>query len=60
VYDLGINIQTGEEVAVKLEPVKTRHPQLQYESKIYMFLQGGSEFGLSFSASLYEVLVPSL
>ncbi|WZZ52936.1 hypothetical protein YC2023_053043 [Brassica napus] len=41
---LGINIQTGEEVAVKLEPVKTRHPQLQYESKIYMHLQGGSEF----------------
>lgn len=40
--------------------MKTRHPQLQYESKIYMFLQGGSEFGLSFSASLYEVLVPSL
>ncbi|XP_042017206.1 casein kinase 1-like protein 11 isoform X3 [Salvia splendens] len=39
---LGVNIQSGEEVAVKLEPVKTKHPQLHYESKIYMLLQGGT------------------
>nr|XP_043619268.1 casein kinase 1-like protein 9 [Erigeron canadensis] len=39
---LGVNIQTGEEVAVKLEPSKTKHPQLHYESKIYMILQGGT------------------
>ncbi|XP_010551681.1 PREDICTED: casein kinase 1-like protein 11 isoform X2 [Tarenaya hassleriana] len=39
---LGVNVQTGEEVAVKLESVKTRHPQLHYESKIYMLLQGGT------------------
>ncbi|CAN1245164.1 Casein kinase 1-like protein 11 [Linum grandiflorum] len=38
---LGVNVQTGEEVAVKLESVKTKHPQLQYESKLYMLLQGG-------------------
>uniref|UniRef100_A0A7N0U8Q9 non-specific serine/threonine protein kinase n=1 Tax=Kalanchoe fedtschenkoi TaxID=63787 RepID=A0A7N0U8Q9_KALFE len=39
---LGVNIQTGEEVAIKLEPVKTKHPQLHYESKLYMLLQGGT------------------
>ncbi|XP_010527403.1 PREDICTED: casein kinase 1-like protein 11 isoform X1 [Tarenaya hassleriana] len=39
---LGVNIQTGEEVAAKLESVKTRHPQLHYESKIYTLLQGGT------------------
>lgn len=38
---LGTNIQTGEEVAIKLESVKTRHPQLLYESKLYKILQGG-------------------
>ncbi|XP_074282289.1 casein kinase 1-like protein 10 [Silene latifolia] len=39
---LGINVQTGEEVAVKLESAKTKHPQLHYESKLYMLLQGGT------------------
>ncbi|CAA0823952.1 casein kinase I-like 6 [Striga hermonthica] len=39
---LGVNIQNGEEVAIKLESVKTKHPQLHYESKIYMLLQGGT------------------
>ncbi|XP_010512404.1 PREDICTED: casein kinase 1-like protein 10 [Camelina sativa] len=39
---IGINVQTGEEVALKLEPVKTKHPQLHYESKVYMLLQGGT------------------
>ena len=38
---LAINIQNGEEVAVKLESVKARHPQLLYESKVYKILQGG-------------------
>eukprot|EP00742_Colponemidia_sp_Colp-10_P001312 GILJ01001414.1.p1 GENE.GILJ01001414.1~~GILJ01001414.1.p1 ORF type:complete len:411 (-),score=40.20 GILJ01001414.1:183-1415(-) len=38
---LGTNIQNGEEVAIKLEPVKSRHPQLLYESKLYKLLQGG-------------------
>ncbi|PNW88109.1 hypothetical protein CHLRE_01g014600v5 [Chlamydomonas reinhardtii] len=38
---LGTNLQTGEEVGVKLEPVKARHPQLLYESKLYKILQGG-------------------
>lgn len=35
---IGINIHTNEEVAVKLEGVKTKHPQLIYESKIYRYL----------------------
>ncbi|GJD10444.1 Casein kinase I isoform delta [Galdieria sulphuraria] len=35
---LGINVYTAEEVAIKLESVKTRHPQLLYESKIYRYL----------------------
>ncbi|CAH1439339.1 unnamed protein product [Lactuca virosa] len=39
---LGVNIQSGEEVGVKLEPTKTKHPQLHYESKVYMLLQGGT------------------
>jgi serine/threonine protein kinase len=38
---LGTNMTTGEEVAIKLESVKTRHPQLLYESKIYRILHGG-------------------
>ena len=36
---LGINITNGEEVAVKLESIKARHPQLLYESKLYKILQ---------------------
>ncbi|ONM38834.1 casein kinase 1-like protein 2 [Zea mays] len=44
---LGTNIQTNEEVAIKLENVKTKHPQLLYESKIYRILQGGRQVGLT-------------
>lgn len=35
---IGVNIHTNEEVAVKLETIKTKHPQLIYESKIYRYL----------------------
>jgi len=38
---LGTNITVGDEVAIKLENGKTKHPQLVYESKIYKLLQGG-------------------
>ena len=31
----GINQKTNMEVAVKLEPVNTRHPQLFFECKLY-------------------------
>ncbi|XP_042003681.1 casein kinase 1-like protein 9 [Salvia splendens] len=65
---LGVNIQSGEEVAIKLESVKTKHPQLQYESKIYMVLQGGTGipnlkwFGVEgeYSIMVIDLLGPSL
>ncbi|XP_028060999.1 casein kinase 1-like protein 10 isoform X1 [Camellia sinensis] len=65
---LGVNIQNGEEVAVKLEPAKTKHPQLHYESKLYMLLQGGTGiphlkwFGLEgeYNVMVIDLLGPSL
>lgn len=48
---LGVNVQTGEEVAVKLESVKTKHCQLHYESKLYMLLQGGRVVTVVFQTS---------
>ncbi|CAN4091104.1 unnamed protein product [Withania somnifera] len=64
----GVNVQTCEEVAVKLESTKTKHPQLHYESKLYMFLQGGTGiphlkwFGVEgeYSAMVIDLLGPSL
>lgn len=41
----GANITSGEEVAIKLESVKTKHPQLHIESKFYKMMQGGGEVG---------------
>lgn len=38
---LGTDITNAEEVAIKLECVKTKHPQLHIESKIYRIMQGG-------------------
>ena len=40
VYDLFFS-PLMQEVAVKLESHKARHPQLLYESKLYKILQGG-------------------
>ncbi|XXG44005.1 hypothetical protein AAC387_Pa01g3909 [Persea americana] len=65
---LGVNIQSGEEVAIKLESVKTKHPQLHYESKLYMLLQGGTGvphlkwFGVEgeYNAMVIDLLGPSL
>jgi casein kinase 1 alpha len=65
---LGINISSGEEVAVKLESIKARHPQLLYESKLYKILQGGAGiphvrwFGQvrEYNAMIMELLGPSL
>ena len=39
----GTDISNGEEVAIKLECVKTKHPQLHIESKIYRMMQGGGK-----------------
>ncbi|XP_073040639.1 casein kinase 1-like protein 9 isoform X2 [Primulina eburnea] len=65
---LGVNIQTGEEVGIKLESVKTKHPQLHYESKIYTLLQGGTGipnlkwFGIEaeYNVMVIDLLGPSL
>ncbi|XP_027367863.1 casein kinase 1-like protein 10 isoform X1 [Abrus precatorius] len=65
---LGVNLQSGEEVAVKLESVKTKHPQLLYESKLYMLLQGGTGIphlkwsGVEgdYNAMVIDLLGPSL
>ncbi|XP_040599761.1 casein kinase I-like [Mesocricetus auratus] len=65
---LGTDIATGEEVAIKLESVKAKHPQLHIESKIYKTMQGavgiptirwgGSEG--DYNAIVMELLGPSL
>lgn len=65
---IGVNLQTGEEVAIKLESVKTKHPQLQYESKLYMLLQGGTGIPSlkcysvegDYNAMVIDLLGPSL
>ncbi|EFJ10942.1 hypothetical protein SELMODRAFT_127114 [Selaginella moellendorffii] len=65
---LGTNIQTNEEVAIKLESVKTKHPQLLYESKLYRILQGGTGipnirwFGIEgdYNGLVLDLLGPSL
>ncbi|OMJ74854.1 hypothetical protein SteCoe_26107 [Stentor coeruleus] len=65
---LGINIQTHEEVAIKLESISCRHPQLNYESKLLKLFQDnegipsmfwfGNEGG--FNVLIMELLGPSL
>jgi len=35
-----VNTQTGEELAVKLESTKSKHPMLMYEAKLIKHLQG--------------------
>ncbi|KAH8395994.1 hypothetical protein KR222_001110 [Zaprionus bogoriensis] len=38
---LGMSMQCGEEVAIKMEAINARHPQLLYEYKLYRVLSGG-------------------
>jgi casein kinase 1/casein kinase I family protein HRR25 len=54
---LGTNMTTGEEVAIKLESVKTKHPQLLYESKIYRILHGGRKLQDTLSSWPWSALV---
>ena len=42
-YFTAINIQTGEEVAIKLEHMNAKHPQLHIECKFYKVMQGGGK-----------------
>ncbi|KAI5999857.1 kinase-like domain-containing protein [Pisolithus orientalis] len=37
---LGIDITSSKEVAIKLKPIKAKHPQLEYESKVHKTLAG--------------------
>jgi len=64
----GTNIKNNEEVAIKLEPVRTKHPQLLYETKLYRILQGGVGipnvhwFGVEgdYNVMVIDLLGPSL
>jgi serine/threonine protein kinase len=38
---LAKNVQSNSDVAIKIEEVKAKHPQLLYEGKILQNLQGG-------------------
>lgn len=65
---LGTNIISGEEIAIKLESVKAKHPQLEYEARVYKSLAGG--VGIPFvrwygtecdyNAMVIDLLGPSL
>jgi casein kinase 1/casein kinase I family protein HRR25 len=65
---LGTNMTSGEEVGIKLESVKSKHPQLLYESKIYKILNGGLGvpnlrwFGVEgeYNVMVIDLLGPSL
>jgi predicted Ser/Thr protein kinase len=47
----GTDITNAEEVAIKLECIKTKHPQLHIESKIYKMMQGGGVYPRSYFAT---------
>ncbi|QCE09077.1 casein kinase 1 [Vigna unguiculata] len=65
---LGVNIQTDEEVAVKLESAKAKHPQTLHELKFYKIVQGRTGipkvrwFGIEgdYNVLVMELLGPSL
>ena len=50
---IGTNLKTGEECAIKLEPGKTKFPQLYYEAKLYKIFNGAGK-SLNFSESIYH------
>ncbi|KAJ3271105.1 serine/threonine protein kinase [Terramyces sp. JEL0728] len=65
---LGLNVVNGEEVAIKLEPVRAKHPQLEYEARVYKALAGGVGipfvrwFGVEgdYNCMVVDLLGPSL
>ncbi|XP_054168226.1 casein kinase I-like [Oppia nitens] len=65
---LGTNITTAEEVAIKLECIKTKHPQLHIESKFYKQMSGGVGIPVikwcgtegDYNVMVMELLGPSL
>lgn len=64
----GLNLETNEAVAIKLENINTRHPQLIYESKIIKLFQGGAGIPAvhwlgtegSYNVMVIDLLGPSL
>jgi casein kinase 1 len=64
----GTNVQNGEEVGIKLESVKSEHPQLMFEAKLYKNLAGGVGipsvhwYGVEgdFNVMVIDLLGPSL
>ncbi|OMJ70562.1 hypothetical protein SteCoe_31440 [Stentor coeruleus] len=65
---LGTNITTNEEVAIKFEKNNSNHPQLLFESKIYVILRDGIGiprihwYGIEgeFNVMILDLLGPSL
>ncbi|KAJ3216520.1 serine/threonine protein kinase [Clydaea vesicula] len=65
---LGTNIVNGEDVAIKMESVKAKHPQLEYEARVYKSLAGGVGipfvrwFGreVDYNCMVLDLLGPSL
>ncbi|KAF7800063.1 hypothetical protein EIP86_011306 [Pleurotus ostreatoroseus] len=65
---LALNIISGEEVAIKLESIEARHPQLEYETKIFKCLAGGVGIPFvrwygrkdNYNAMVVDLLGPSL
>eukprot|EP01116_Phalansterium_solitarium_P022705 TRINITY_DN75_c0_g1_i1.p1 TRINITY_DN75_c0_g1~~TRINITY_DN75_c0_g1_i1.p1 ORF type:complete len:569 (-),score=140.49 TRINITY_DN75_c0_g1_i1:345-2051(-) len=65
---LAVNEETNEKVAIKLEPCSTKHPQLQYEARVYKQLQGAQGipnvfwYGVEceYNVMVMELLGPSL
>eukprot|EP00930_Biecheleria_cincta_P101082 TRINITY_DN9270_c0_g2_i5.p1 TRINITY_DN9270_c0_g2~~TRINITY_DN9270_c0_g2_i5.p1 ORF type:complete len:321 (+),score=42.78 TRINITY_DN9270_c0_g2_i5:119-1081(+) len=65
---MGTNVSNGDEVAIKLESIRSRHPQLLYESKIYKIMAGAVGvprlhwYGVSgdYNVMVIDLLGPSL
>ncbi|KAJ1343497.1 casein kinase I isoform delta [Batrachochytrium salamandrivorans] len=65
---LGTNVVNQEEVAVKLESTRAKHPQLEYEARVYKSLAGGVGipfvrwYGveMDFNCMVIDLLGPSL
>mmetsp|Transcript_84791 Transcript_84791/g.133951 ORF Transcript_84791/g.133951 Transcript_84791/m.133951 type:complete len:444 (-) Transcript_84791:90-1421(-) len=63
-----VNVQTGEEFAVKIESTKASHPQLMYEAKLLKHLQGSpgiarvlhADVEGDYNCMVMELLGPSL
>lgn len=65
---VGIDIQTGEEVAIKMERADTKHPQLQLEAELLKTLSEGpgipkirySGYDCGYNTMVMDLLGPSL